>query len=52
MTTTFGIDPRLDAATLRPKQPPRRTTVLKPSSNSTVSVAWITEGGLEMRMYF
>ena len=35
----LGIDPRLGVAALRAQQPPGRTPVLKPSSNSIVSVA-------------
>ena len=38
----FGIDPRPGAAALRVQQPPRRTPVLKPSSNSSLAIASIT----------
>ena len=45
----FGIDPRLGAAALEAQQPPRRTTILKPSSNSTIPVDWITESATNSR---
>ena len=57
MTTTlppggFGIDRKLGAAALRaPAAVPRRTSILKLSSNSTFSVAWITEPARDSKTY-
>ena len=47
--TSWGVgsDPWLGAAALRAQAASGRTPVLKPSSNSTVPVAWITEPAMD-----
>ena len=45
----FGIDPLDVVATMAPAASTRRTSVLKPSSNSTVPVAWIIEPTTDSR---
>ena len=50
----FGIDPRLAAAALRApaasKEDSHPQAILKPSSNSTVPVAWITKPIMDFRL--